>query len=774
MSSIKAIHIHIRGIVQGVGFRPFVYGLADRFHLNGWVLNSSAGVEIEVEGEENQLQAFLAALSEEKPALSQIDNIKTEMIEVKGFNRFTINHSEPKAGEFIPISPDVSICEDCLRELFDPSDRRYRYPFINCTNCGPRFSIIKDIPYDRTKTSMADFPLCEDCRQEYENPLDRRFHAQPVACDVCGPKIWYEEKGEVLGEQEESLQFARAAIKDGKIIAVKGLGGYHIACDATNQEALQTLRERKRRTDKPFALMAFDLETVRKYCRITPQESGLLTSRKRPIVLLRKAKAGILPEEIAPRQENFGFMLPYTPLHYLLLEPAEDFPEVLVMTSGNLSEEPIAYQDEDALQRLSPLVDGFLMHNRPIFMRVDDSVTRAVDENEYPVRRSRGYVPDAMKIPQDTPSICAVGGELKNTFALSRDQYAFISHHIGDVANYETMQSFETGIAHFQHLFKIIPQAYACDMHPNYFTSQYARKMARSTGKPLVEVQHHHAHLAACLADNQRCLSEEKVIGVIFDGTGYGTDSTIWGGEFLIGNLRGFERVYFLEPTPQPGGDLATQNPSRMALAHLWRQGLPWESSYPAVRALTSMELEVLQNQLEKSINAPLTSSMGRLFDAVSALIGVCESVNYEAQAAIELEAIADEDEEGFYPFEITSDSAEIRLKPFWESLLDDVNMKIPRSTISARFHNSIVQLQLAISKKLRQQTHINTIVLSGGVWANQYLLNRSKKVLSDNGFDVLTHRRVPCNDGGIALGQLMIAAAKLPHLTKERNKPCV
>lgn len=770
MNSIKAVRIHIRGIVQGVGFRPFVYGLADRFKLKGWVLNSSAGVEIEAEGDVNTLQAFQAALVDEMPPLAQIDSIKTTEIEPQGFERFVIKHSQPKPGEFIPISPDVSICTDCLEEMLNPDDRRYRYPFINCTNCGPRFTIIKDIPYDRPKTSMAEFPLCDDCREEYENPLDRRFHAQPVACEVCGPHIWYTENNKTLGQKEDALTLARTAIQNGKVIAVKGLGGFHIACDATNSEALQKLRERKRRSEKPFALMAFDIDIVKKYCKVSPAEEELLTSRKRPILLLKKNHEITLPEEIAPKQTHLGFMLPYTPLHYLLLQPEDGFPDALVMTSGNMSEEPIAYQDEDAIERLSPLVDGFLMHNRPIFMRVDDSVTRVVNEKEYPIRRSRGYVPDPILIPEGTLSICAAGGELKNTFCLSRDQYAFISHHIGDVANYETMQSFEKGVRHFQHLFKVEPEAYTCDMHPNYFTSQVARERAKTEKKPIVEVQHHHAHLAACLADNQRYLYDEKVIGAIFDGTGYGTDGTIWGGEFLVGNLTGFTREFFLEPTPQPGGDLATKTPSRMALAHLWQQGIEWDEDFPAVQALTTIERQALLNQLEKGINTPLTSSTGRLFDAVSALIGVCETVNYEAQAAIELEALADTTEKGSYPFDIQKDSPMIGLNPFWKALTADIRHGVTLNGMAARFHNSLIQLVLEISTLLRQKHGINTVVLSGGVWANQYLLTNSIKLLEANRFEVLTHQRVPCNDGGISLGQLMIAAEQLKTLQSERN----
>jgi hydrogenase maturation protein HypF len=757
--ALQAIHIHIRGIVQGVGFRPFVYALALRYHINGWVLNNSSGVEITAEGSSEALAAFQSALMSELPPLAQIDNLDVHQIKPSGFDQFTIKHSEVQAGEFVPISPDVSICEDCLRELFDPADRRYRYPFINCTNCGPRFTIIKDIPYDRPKTTMAGFPLCPDCRQEYEDPLDRRFHAQPVACEVCGPQVYYVEQGVTIATGEDAIQHARNLLKTGKILAVKGLGGFHIACDAANQAAVATLRERKRRTDKPFALMAFSPKTVEKFVHLTQAEYDLLTSRKRPIVLLeKKESADTLSPLVAPKQTTLGFMLPYTPLHYLLLERQEGFPEVLVMTSGNLSEEPIAYHDQEAIQRLSPLVDGFLMHDRPIHMRVDDSVSRIVDGQEYLYRRARGYAPDPVLIPSDTPSILAAGGELKNVFGLSRDGYAFLSHHIGDVENYETIRSFQEGIDHFENLFRINPQLIACDSHPNYFTSQYARQLAKEEGLPLVEVQHHHAHLAACLADNQQYLTEENVIGCIFDGTGYGSDGTIWGGEFLIGNLAGFQRTYHLQAVPQPGGDLSTRTPSRMALAHLWQQGIPWDD-LPPTKALTSQELSTLHNQLDKHVNTPLTSSMGRLFDAVSSLLDICQQVNYEAQAAIELETAIDPQAVGSYPFAIEEDQSAIGLLPFWHALVDDIHNHIPAATIATLFHNSLVDLQVLVCRRLHRQYNINTVVLSGGVWANHYLLTRTITALESEGFTVLRHRRVPCNDGGIALGQLMIAA---------------
>jgi len=761
-NDVQGRRITIRGIVQGVGFRPFVYGLATQHRLNGWVLNSSSGVEIEVEGSESALLTFIQALQEQMPPLAKIDEFNTTKIAVQEFKLFKIRHSQPKPNEFIPVSPDVSICDDCLQELFNPANRRYRYPFINCTNCGPRFTIIKDIPYDRPKTSMEDFSLCPKCLQEYENPLDRRFHAQPVACEICGPKIWYEENGTTIAEKEQSLQAAREAIKSGKVIAVKGLGGFHLACDASNNEAVKTLRSRKRRSDKPFALMAFNNQIIRQFCEINPKEEELLSSRQRPIVLLNKKENHSLSNVIAPKQKTLGFMLPYTPLHHLLLEPTDDFPEVLVMTSGNLSEEPIAFEDDDAIQRLSPLVDGFLMHNRPIHIRVDDSVVRVLNDAIYPLRRSRGYAPDPIVLKNKHLSIFAAGGELKNTFGFTRDQYAFLSHHIGDLENYETLRSFEEGINHFEKLFRITPQAFACDSHPSYLASKYARERAQHENLPLIEIQHHHAHLAACLADNGLENSGELVTGLIFDGTGYGTDGTIWGGEFLIGNCSSFERVHHLQAVPQPGGDLATRTPARMALAHLWQNKIEWQDTLPPAQALSKTENQVILHQLEASINTPLTSSMGRLFDAVSSLIGIRQTVNYEGQAAIEMEAIAAPDENNFYVIEFEPELTSINLLAFWEQLLNAIDSGTPASILSARFHNSIAQLSLKVSRALQSRYAINTVALSGGVWQNRYLFTKTVALLQQNQFTVLTHKRVPTNDGGIALGQLLIAENQL------------
>ena len=519
-----------------MGFRPFVYGLAAKHHITGWVKNSSAGVEILANGHETDISAFTQALQTQSPPLSKIDSVRIEEVDPETFSGFEILQSESLPGEFIPVSPDMSICDDCRQELFDPKDRRYRYPFINCTNCGPRFTIIKDIPYDRPLTTMADFKMCEPCREEYEDPLNRRFHAQPIACGECGPQIWFEDREGNRTYGESGLQTARQWIKNGKIIAVKGLGGFHLACDALNERSLETLRSRKKRSDKPFAVMVFDSAIAETHAEMNPTERSLLESKEKPIVIVKRKSASSIPPAISPGVNTLGIMLPYTPLHYLLMEPEPGFPEVLVMTSGNLSEEPIAFSNSSALSELDHIADGFLFHDRAIETRVDDSVVTEVNNKRYFYRRSRGFAPDPVRLDMELRPILAVGAELKNTFCLTRDNYAFLSHHIGDLQNLETLQAFETGIPHYENLFKIKPQAIACDLHPDYLSTQYANNRACQQDLPLIPVQHHHAHLASVLADNDR-IADEPVIGIIFDGTGYGLDGNIWGGEFLLWRL---------------------------------------------------------------------------------------------------------------------------------------------------------------------------------------------------------------------------------------------
>jgi hydrogenase maturation protein HypF len=747
--------IEITGIVQGVGFRPFVFNLASRYQLKGWVKNTSKGVIIEVDGENTVVDAFLRDLSSSPPPLAHIDHITSQEISPNGYTTFQIIESESIAGEFVPLSPDIAICDDCRREMFDPSNPRYRYPFINCTNCGPRFTILRDIPYDRPATTMADFPLCTYCKGEYNDPANRRFHAQPVACPTCGPHIWLEVDQKEIASHEGALQQARQMLKEGKVLAIKGLGGFHLACDACNEQAVQTLRERKRRTDKPFAVMVFDAAHAERYGEFSAAELALLESKEKPIVLVQKKRQNRLSGLVAPGNERVGIMLPYTPLHLLLLEPEFDFPEVLVMTSANLSEEPIAYTNTDAVARLSEIADGFLMHNREIHVRIDDSVITEFQGKAYFARRARGFAPQPVLLPAPAPTLLAVGAELKNTFCLSKDRYAFLSHHIGDLQNAETLQSFEEAIQHYENIFRVKPQALACDLHPDYLSSQYAQGRARRQELPLFKIQHHHAHLAACLADHDY-RAGQPVIGAIFDGTGFGTDGAIWGGEFFVGNYAGFERAFHLAYVPQPGGDMATRTPAKMALAHLWSANLPWMDAIAPCQHLTEEEKNVLRRQLEQSINTPLTSSMGRFFDAASALIGVRQTINYEAQAAIELEAICTPDEQGTYPFSIHDDILDPA--PLWSAMLQDVQMGLYKERMAAKFHHAITDMVVEISKTIRQERAINTVVLSGGVWQNKVLLTHSVACLEKAGFTVLWHQHIPTNDGGVALGQIMIA----------------
>ena len=767
---MPGLQVHITGIVQGVGFRPFVYNLATRFKLNGWVRNTSAGVDIEVDGEQTVLDAFVKALHDEAPPLSRIDELTASFRPANGFTSFDIVHSETVDGAFQPISPDVAICDDCLRELFDPNDRRYRYPFINCTNCGPRFTIIKDIPYDRPKTTMAGFALCPDCEKEYKDPADRRFHAQPVACPVCGPKVWIEmqkAEGGMQIEGEDAIADARQLLADGKIVAVKGLGGFHLACDATNAKSVTELRNRKLRVDKPFALMMPDIETVEKHCSVNNSERELLLSTARPIVLLKRKPESNIAKEVAPNQDWIGVMLPYTPLHYLILEKSNDFPKALVMTSGNLSEEPIATDNDEARNRLSKLADAFLMHDRDIHIRCDDSVIRVFEDNPkskiqnrksiYPIRRSRGYSPFPVKLPFTVPQLLAAGSELKNTFCITNGNYAFLSHHIGDMENYETLKSFEQGMEHFERLFRVKPEAIAYDMHPNYLATRYALERAEREGLPTVAVQHHHAHVAACMAEHGL---NEPVIGVSFDGTGYGEDGAIWGGEFLVGDYNSYQRAAHLEYFPLPGGDAAIKKPARTALALLWSLGLDWEESLAPVREFCAEDQVTLRVQLEKKINTPMTSSMGRLFDAVSALAGVRQKVNYEGQAAIEFEALADETEAANYSFGLNQD--QIQVRGVLEALVKDVMTGVPIPKISARFHNGLADVVRETVKKISVETGIRSIVLSGGVWQNITLLRRTLSLLQGDGFNVYIHREVPPNDGGLSLGQAAIAAVRM------------
>ncbi|MEZ4731060.1 MAG: carbamoyltransferase HypF [Caldilineaceae bacterium] len=650
-------HLRVTGVVQGVGFRPFVYGLATQLGLSGFVGNDSAGVFIELEGPAATLDAFHQTLVTAPPPLAHIDDVTVTTIPPAGTQEFVIIESQENHAQRTFISPDVAICEDCLRELFDPRDRRYRYPFINCTNCGPRFTIIRDLPYDRPLTTMVDFTLCPACRQEYKNPLDRRFHAQPVACPVCGPQIEFQTRHETGDTRQETrdrrhetgdmgeaaLQAAQSMLNSGGIVAVKGLGGFHLACDAINESAVQTLRQRKGRVDKPFAVMVRDVETAQQLAHINASELALLTSRERPIVLLQKRGDSPLSPFVAPGNHYIGLMLPYTPLHYLLFsQSAEDTnyatdhgsrlggnrlaerplpatrhppPAALVMTSGNYANEPIVKNNEEALAKLAELADGFLLHNRDIYVPCDDSVIRVYARHELPIRRSRGYAPFPVRLPLAVQPTLGVGGELKNTFCLAAGHAAFMSQHIGDMETLETLQAFTHAVTHFQTIFDIQPQVLVCDLHPGYLSNQWAR--AQTGDVRLVQVQHHHAHLAGLMAEHGLDGSE-PVIGFCFDGTGYGTDGAIWGAEVLLADYAGFRRRSYLQYIPLPGGDAAVRHPSRTALAHLWAAGVEWKEALPPVAATTQTERRILQRQFDTGFNTVPTSSMGRLFDAVA------------------------------------------------------------------------------------------------------------------------------------------------------------
>ncbi len=763
-SHSKSIHVHISGIVQGVGFRPFVYNLARMHLLTGWVKNTSAGVEIEAEGLTYNVDQFIEKLKTKAPPLSSIDEFVITQKTESGFSDFTIHASEAIPTDFQPISPDIAICPDCLRELFDQKDNRYRYPFINCTNCGPRFTIIKNIPYDRPLTSMSTFGMCSNCANEYADPTNRRFHAQPIACPTCGPKIWLEEHGQsnqdtslfVSATMDEAIKKSRHLLLDGSIIAIKGLGGFHLACNAHNSAAVSALRLRKLRVDKPFAVMMRDMQTVEKYCIVDEQEKALLISPAHPIVILNWKKSANFNELIAPGQNVIGVMLPYTPLHALLMEKENGYPDVLVMTSGNLSDEPICTENEDARIRLKSLADAFLMHDREIHIRTDDSVMRVHQKDNFPIRRSRGYSPYPVKLTRSVLPLLAAGAELKNTFCLTKNNYAFLSHHIGDLENYETLLSYENGITHFEKLFRVKPEAIVYDLHPNYLSTRYALNRSLSEGINSIGVQHHHAHIASLMAEYG--LDESRsVIGIAFDGTGYGDDGTIWGGEFLISNYAGYQRVAHLQYFPLPGGDAATRRPSRTALGLLFELGLDWDRAQAIKSDLSVIERNMIHKQLQGKLNTPMTSSMGRFFDAIASLIGIRQRVNYEGQAAIELEAITNPDEKGFYDFEYSD--GEIRTSKGIAAILSDRLAGVPNSNISGKFHNGLAKVITDVCLDLRNKYNISEVALSGGVWQNFTLLQKTIVLLEKERFTVFRHHKVPTNDGGLALGQAAIGA---------------
>lgn len=770
IDTISRKRIQVTGVVQGVGFRPFVFHLAAKHNLAGYVLNSSAGVTIEVEGETARVDQFIRGLRDEAPPLARIEELRVAVMEAAGEPGFVIRESVEEPGQLVPVSPDMSTCEDCLRDFRGIANRRRAYPFTNCTNCGPRYTITRNVPYDRPLTTMACFAMCERCLAEYEDPGDRRFHAQPNACPECGPSIVVKRAQELgtapaFGRGRDSLEEIREVrrlLRAGRIVAIKGLGGFHLACDPFNDSAVRLLRERKKRSDKPFALMVADIRCAEELCVLSDGCRDALTSPQRPIVIARRRRDAALSPALAPGNDTLGLMLPYTPLHYLLFADSPGGPvdfRALIMTSGNISEEPIVTSNREAAARLNKVADAFLFHNRDIHTRVDDSLVRVFDGKPRLLRRSRGFAPSPIRLVDAAAEILASGPELKNTFCLTKGQHAFLSQHIGDLENYETLVFYRETLERMKALFGIEPRVVAYDLHPQYLSTQFALGLS---GVEKVGVQHHHAHIASCMAENG---VTGKVIGVAFDGTGFGTDGTIWGGEFLMADFTGFERRAHFRDIPLAGGDTAVREPWRLALSYLLDTfgGRTYALDLPLWRRIPEKKLGTVRSMIERRINTVQTSACGRLFDAVASIAGVRDEVNFEAQAAIELETIAAPGVDAIYPFEISNDKPwQIDFRPAIERLVEDVIAERAASWISAAFHNTIATAMVEVCRRLRAVEGVSRVCLSGGTFQNFYLLERSVAGLRRDGFEVYLHAQVPPNDGGISLGQAVIANSVL------------
>ena len=765
---MERVRINVTGIVQGVGFRPFIFNLAKSLGLKGYVLNSSDGVVIDIEGD--NVSDFVDRMQTSLPPLSEIKSLKAEPLQPVGYSDFIIKESLTEDGRFTLISPDVSVCPHCLSELFNPKDRRYLYPFINCTNCGPRYTIIQNIPYDRPKTTMAKFTMCVTCSVEYHDPTNRRFHAQPNACPDCGPSITFVKKnGEILFEKKEAMESTIIAIKDGAVVAIKGLGGFHLACDAANDKAVRRLREKKRKSNKPFALMAANTDMIKRFCAVSEVDEKALKSKERPILLMPKLLQSGISEAVSPNNNYIGVMLPYTPLHYLLFYSpvsTQSFStpnfDALVMTSGNMSEEPIVIDNSEAVERLSDIADYFLLHNRDIYMRVDDSVVRNFKGKARMIRRARGYVPAPIDLDREMPEVIACGGELKNTLCLTKGKYAIMSQHIGDMENYDVLSFFEETLKNLKRSFRVETKIIAHDLHPEYLSVKYALSQKDMEA---VGIQHHHAHIASCMAENG---IDEKVIGIAFDGTGYGTDGNIWGGEFLTCDFNNFERAGHFQYIPMPGGEKAIKEPWRMGVSYLYRILGDKSDVIDAIKKreggisrIQEKEIELVIKMIDKGINTPMTSSAGRLFDAVSSIIGIRDEITFEGEAAIEMEMKAEKKCSGIYPYEINSENNIMLIDAslIIAGLLKDIFLKMSQSLISAKFHNTMAEIILDVCCKIREESGLNITALSGGVFQNMLLLEKAVKKLEDKGFKVITHSKVPANDGGISLGQAVIAA---------------
>ncbi|MBN2639876.1 MAG: carbamoyltransferase HypF [Bacteroidales bacterium] len=748
---IKAFHIHIKGLVQGVGFRPFIYRLAHQYNIFGTVENNNKGVYVWAEGNESKIREFVDSIQLESPEAASISSVEITEQNMRGYTDFQIVSSQSLSDDVTEISPDIAVCADCLEDMKNQPNR-YNYPLTNCTNCGPRFTIIRELPYDRPNTTMAPFELCPDCAKEYTHVLDRRFHAQPVACNSCGPHYSLQYKDKLYDEVESVICLTADLLDSGNIIAIKGMGGFHLACDAFSEPAVSRLREGKSREGKPFAVMFRDDRILKNYMVLDQMEEKLLKSWRRPVVLLKSKKE--LAPSVSMGLDTVGVMLPYMPFHYLLFEVLRT--NCIVLTSGNIADEPVLIDNDEVLKNLSAVADAYVTYNRDIHNRADDSVCFVVNETERLIRRSRSYAPAPVQMQFDTEGIFAAGAELVNCFAIGKGEQVILSQHIGDLKNLETLEFYEESFERFQRLFRFKPKVVSCDLHPDYLSTRFAENL----GLPLIRVQHHHAHIASCMAENNL---DEKVIGISFDGTGLGTDGKIWGGDFLVADLSNFERVAHFEYIPMPGGDLVTKEPFRMAMAclhHYFGADFMKDQREKLFSNIGQEQFDAVIMMLNQKINCPETDSAGRLFDAVAALTRICQFSTYHAEAPMRLESVAKNDISGNYDF--VFDGETVSFKPMFSQIIEDMNQEIPVGVISAKFHQTVLNVMLKVAEQLLKKFSIKKVVLSGGSFQNRILLGGAEKMLAESGFEVYSHKKVPSNDGGIALGQLAVAAKRV------------
>ncbi|MBN2615862.1 MAG: carbamoyltransferase HypF [Bacteroidales bacterium] len=755
---LKAYKIHVKGLVQGVGFRPFVYRIAHQFGVKGTVENNNTGVYLCAEGESDQILNMVKALREKAPEAASITSVSMKEEPLRGFSDFEIVSSQSVSDEVTEISPDIAVCSACLEDM-KRQKNRFNYPLINCTNCGPRFTIIRDLPYDRPQTTMASFTLCRECEAEYSQVQDRRFHAQPIACHHCGPHYTLHYDGLKVENIESVIHQTAALLDQNKIVAVKGMGGFHLACNAFSEDTVARLRRKKSREGKPFAVMFRNVEVTKKFMVLNEQEEAVLKSWRRPVVLLKSKKN--LADSVSLGLDTVGVMLPYMPFHYLLFERLKT--DCIVLTSGNIAEEPVLIDNEEALKKLAPVADAYVTYNRDIHNRADDSVCFVTNGAARLIRRSRSYAPSPVQIQYNTEGIFAAGAELVNCFAIGKGNQVLLSQHIGDLKNLETLEFYEESFERFQRLFRFKPKFIASDLHPDYLSTRFAEGL----DIPLIRVQHHHAHIAACMAEHQL---DERVIGISFDGTGLGTDGKIWGGEFLVADLNDFDRVVHFDYLPMPGGDLVTREPFRMAMAlvhHYKGSDFLKDHRNSLFSDISQEKFDAVMMMLDRKINCPESDSAGRLFDAVAALTGVCRRSTFHAEAPMRLESVASMENEGDYNFDF--DGVVLSFRPMTDALIQDVLNQVDPSVISAKFHRTILKIMLDVTKTISNQFAIKKVVLSGGSFQNRILLGLGEDRLRKAGFEVFSHESVPSNDGGIALGQMAVAAKRLSM--NDKNK---